>query len=290
MLRALQKTEKVPVDDGQKVPIDSSTDATLSTLIYNGVSVTGFYSSKLTYNVVLPAGTTAIPVVAATVNNTGKATASVTQATGLPGSATVVVTAQDGTTHRTYTINFTVAVSVKHTDATLSNLAMNGVTLTGFASSKLTYNVVLPAGTTAVPVVTATVNDTGKATAVVTQAAGLPGYAAVVVTAEDGITQKIYTINFTVAAVVKHTDATLSNLAIDGVALIGFTPATLTYSIVLPAGTTAIPVVTVIVNDTGKATAIVTQATDLPGHAVVVVTAEDGTTQKTYTLNFMVAA
>jgi len=82
----------------------------------------------------------------------------------------------------------------------LSNLTVNGTTIPGFASNIFTYNVVLPAGTTIVPVVAATVNDTGKATANVIQAAGLPGTATVVVTAQDRTTQKIYIINFTVSA------------------------------------------------------------------------------------------
>lgn len=292
LLKALQKTEKVPVDDGSKVVVDDSniSDATLSNLLYNGATVTGFSPNTLSYNVILPAGTTAIPAVTATVSDTGKATATVTQATVLPGYAVIVVTAEDGTTQKTYTINFTVAAAVKHTDATLSNLAVNGVTLTGFVPGTLSYNMVLPAGTTAIPVVTATVNDTGKATATVAQATGLPGYAVIVVTAEDGITQKTYIINLTVAAPVKHTDATLSNLSIDGVALTGFVPGTITYDIVLPAGTTVIPVITATVNDTGKATATVTQATVLPGHATIIVTAEDGITQKSYIINFIVAA
>lgn len=292
LLKALQKTDKVPVDDGTKIIVDNSkhTDATLNNLIINGVTVTGFAANTLTYNIILPAETTAIPVVAAAVNDTGKATAIVAQAAALPGHATVVVTAENGTTQKIYTINFTVAAVEKHTDATLSNLTISGLALTGFAPSTLTYNVVLLAGTTAVPAVAASVTDTGKAAAVVTQAAGLPGHATVIVTAEDGTTQKTYIVNFTVAAVVKNSDATLSNLAINGVALTGFSTATLTYDVILPAGTTTAPAISVTVNDTGKATAVVTQASSLPWRATAVVTAEDGTTQKTYTINFTVSA
>lgn len=115
--RALDKSEKVPVDgnDNQKVVVGGSTtsgsldtDATLSSLTINGTALSGFAAGTLSYNVVLPEGTTAVPTVAATVNDTGKAVSNVTQATGLPGSASVVVTAQDGTTKKTYTINFTV--------------------------------------------------------------------------------------------------------------------------------------------------------------------------------------
>ena len=84
-----------------------------------------------------------------------------------------------------------------NTDATLSDLQVNGATITGFASSQLTYKVGLTSGTTIVPTVTARTTDS-KARAEITQAAGLPGSAIVLVTAEDGITQKTYTINLTV--------------------------------------------------------------------------------------------
>ncbi len=292
--RALQRTEKVPVDDvdnGQKVPVDNTGNiyATLSNLTFNGTTVAGFNANTTAYNVVLPVGTTAIPVVAATVYDTSKASASVTQAAGLPGSATAIVTAQDGITKKIYTINFTVSSTVKSTDATLSNLSVNGITVAGFSANTLSYNVVLPAGTTAIPTVTATVYDTGKATSIITQATGFPGYATIVVTAQDGITVKVYTINFTVATIAKNTDATLSNLALNGITVAGFNPNTLSYDVVLPAGTTAVPAVTATVNDTGKATAIITQAAALPGYATVVVTAQDGSTQKTYAINLTVA-
>ena len=293
--RALQKTEKVAVggSDGQKVVVGNSgylldADATLSNLTVNGTAIPGFASNIFTYNVVLPAGTTTVPTVAATVNDTGKATAAITSASSLPGTTIILVTAQNGTTKNIYTINFTIS-GVNNTDATLSGLTYNGVTVAGFNPYTLTYNVVLPAGTTAVPTVAATVNDTGKATAVVTQAAGLPGTATVVVTAQDGVTQKIYIINFTVAAVL-DSDATLSNLTINGTTISGFNANTLTYNVVLPAGTTAVPVVAAIVTDTGKATANVIQATGLPGTATVVVTAQDRTTQKIYIINFTVSA
>jgi hypothetical protein len=84
-----------------------SSDATLRALTVNGATVAGFASSTTTYAVTLAAGTTAVPSVAATATD-ANATVEVTQATSLPGSALVKVTAQDGTTLRTYRIDFTV--------------------------------------------------------------------------------------------------------------------------------------------------------------------------------------
>ncbi|SMB87821.1 Ig-like domain (group 3) [Desulfonispora thiosulfatigenes DSM 11270] len=107
------------------------------------------------------------------------------------------------------TVNITVAtvdggktatcvVHVKSTDATLSDLTVNGTTVEGFAAATLAYNIEFAIGTTEVPIVEATVNNTGKANAIVTHAESLPGTTTVVVTAEDGTTTMTYTINFTV--------------------------------------------------------------------------------------------
>lgn len=83
------------------------------------------------------------------------------------------------------------------TDATLSDLQVDGSTVNDFSSSTIDYSVVLPKGTTVVPTITATTTN-GPATTVITPAAGLPGSTTVVVTSEDASTQKTYTVSFTV--------------------------------------------------------------------------------------------
>ena len=94
-----------------------------------------------------------------------------------------------------------VQATANDTDAELSDLQINGTTVAGFTPATHIYDVVLAAGTTTVPTVTAIANDTSKATAVVTAAAGLPGATTILVTAEDGATTQAYTINFTVRAI-----------------------------------------------------------------------------------------
>ena len=259
-----------------------STNATLSDLTVSGTTVTGFSASTVTYDVVLPVGTTVVPTVTATVTN-ANATKVITNATALPGSTTVVVTAQDGTTKLTYTINFT--VTPPSTDATLSDLTVSGTTVTGFSASTVTYDVVLPVGTTVVPTVTATVTN-ANATKVITNATALPGSTTVVVTAQDGTTKLTYTINFTVTP--PSTDATLSDLTVSGTTITGFSPSTVTYDVVLTTGTTVVPTVTATVTN-ANATKAITNATALPGSTTVVVTAQDGATTKTYTINFTVS-
>ena len=260
-----------------------STDATLSDLTVDGNSVDGFGPATYSYTVELPYGTTVIPTVTATANDAA-ATKVITDAAALPGATTVVVTAQDGTTKLTYTVNFT--ITAPSTDATLSDLTVDGNSVDGFGPATYSYTVELPYGTTVIPTVTATVND-AAATKVITDAAALPGATTVVVTAQDGTTKLTYTVNFTITA--PSTDATLSDLTVDGNSVDGFGPATYSYTVELPYGTTVIPTVTATAND-AAATKVITDAAALPGATTVVVTAQDGTTKLTYTVNFTITA
>ena len=91
-------------------PVVKSSNADLSALKYNGVSVPGFSASTTSYSIELPAGTTTIPTLSYTLSDS-KASAQVTQASTLVnGQGRVVVTAEDGTTKKTYTVTFSVAV------------------------------------------------------------------------------------------------------------------------------------------------------------------------------------
>ncbi len=82
-------------------------------------------------------------------------------------------------------------------DASLSDLMVDGTTVTGFSSEVLDYTVELPYGTTVVPTVTAETTDS-NASLDITPAASLPGTTTVTVTAEDG-TEAVYSVEFTIA-------------------------------------------------------------------------------------------
>ena len=83
------------------------------------------------------------------------------------------------------------------------------------------------------------------------------------------------------------TDASLSDLAVDGATISGFGAST-SYSVPLVEGTTTIPQITAATTTDTSASAVITQATAIPGDATVVVTAADGTTTKTYTVSFFI--
>ena len=249
-----------------------STDATLKELMVAGVRITNFTSEILSYNIVLDYGTTIPPIVTATASSS-HALVFITQAPSVTGAATVLVTAQDGVTKLTYTVNFSV-FPIAQTNAFLKDLLVGGTTVAGFDRKTISYNVSLPFGTQNAPVVTALV-DEPHATTVITQAPSATGSAVVEVTAQDGTTKMTYTINFSVAP--PSADATLSDLKVGPNTISGFNSGTTNYNVLLPASTSAVPVISATVTEP-HANAVITQAPSDTGSATIIVTAQDGST------------
>lgn len=102
------------------------------------------------------------------------------------------------------------SIIAKSSDATLSDLLIDGTSISNFNSDTINYTVALSEGTTTVPTVTYTENDV-NASAIVNDASAIPGSTTVVVTAEDGST-KTYTIEFTIGTGIN--DVNYSNLRI----------------------------------------------------------------------------
>ncbi|MBO5618878.1 MAG: hypothetical protein J5902_02720 [Paludibacteraceae bacterium] len=134
-----QKTVIKTITISTPVPADH-TAATVTGITVNDEALAGFDAATLSYNVELPFGTVDLPVVAATTDN--DATVTITQATALPGAATVVCKSQDESNSVTYTINFTVKATASD-DTYLSDLQVNGTTVEGFAFNSFNYNVQL---------------------------------------------------------------------------------------------------------------------------------------------------
>ncbi len=186
---------------GSHTVMPASSDASLSRVDVNGSELSGFDPGTLNYTHVLAYGTTDIPTVTVQTNHT-EATYDITDATNLTGTevertTSIAVTAEDGTL-ATYKIVFSIGAA--STDATLSDLKVDNVTVTGFAAGTYNYEIQLAAGTTTIPIVTATAND-ANADAVVTQATDLSGdvatrTATIVVTAQDNDTELTYSVLF----------------------------------------------------------------------------------------------
>ncbi|MEQ9118010.1 family 16 glycosylhydrolase [Fulvivirga sp.] len=255
-------------------------DATLSDLLVDGETIEGFDSDIINYIVELPSGTELVPtVMAATTNNA--ASAVVTPASSIPGTTEIVVTSEDMSATKTYFVEF---IEATGTDATLSDLQVDGTTIAGFDANTLNYSVQVPKGTTSVPVVTVITND-ASASAVVTPAGSIPGTTEIVVTSGDASVSKTYNVEFTEVA---GSDATLSDLKINGTTVSGFSADILTYAAELPSGTTTVPTVSFTTSD-AAATTEITAASALPGTTSILVTSEDALDTKTYTISFTVA-
>ena len=86
-------------------PYYLSDDATLSDLQVNGTTIAGFNPETLSYTYTVPIGTVIVPNTTATPNDP-EADVQITPASTLPGTTSVLVTAEDGTTTLTYTVSF----------------------------------------------------------------------------------------------------------------------------------------------------------------------------------------
>ncbi|HSV88974.1 MAG TPA: T9SS type A sorting domain-containing protein, partial [Bacteroidales bacterium] len=263
--------------EGTAVPFAELTpqwDIRLSDLQVGGTTVAGFHPAVVNYEVILSPDAVNPPLVAANAQLTSSSVV-ITQATAIPGTATIAVTSEDGLTTRTYSVHF----RKRSSNANLATLTVGGTPLAGFSPEVITYDIALPVGTTAAPAIAATVAEWSSILAI-TQATAVPGTGTVLVTSEDGTT-RTYTLNF------RHvsTNANLADLMVGGTAIAGFSPTVTTYEVALPPATTVAPTVTATAAD-ARATVVITQAAAIPGAATVRVTAEDGTTSVTYTINF----
>ena len=81
-------------------------------------------------------------------------------------------------------------------DATLSDLKVDGETIDNFDPAVQNYTYNLVAGTTTVPQITDVTTTNANATTTITQAAGIPGDATVEVVSENGSSERIYTVSY----------------------------------------------------------------------------------------------
>lgn len=268
-------------------PSGPSSDATLKSLKYNGTSVPNFDPNTTTYDVELPAGTTTVPTVTAEKNDTKATDPVINPAASLPGATTVTVTAEDGSTTKTYTINFTVADGTPVVqDVTWTNQVGKAVIVSH------------PTSVTDNGQITGQVKNGTSLTAIAPNFTGKNIVSWTPNTPQDFSNQPVlYTISgqgpvrsyyLTITeADPMSSDATLSSLTYGGQSVPNFSPNTLSYTIELTAGIKTPPTIGATPNDS-HATMNITQAPSVPGVGKVEVTAEDGTTHLVYTINYTV--
>lgn len=257
-------------------PAQKSDDATLKELKYDGTSVPNFDAKTLDYSVTLPANYSGVPNVTAIANDS-KATLNITPAASATGKASVLVTAEDGTTKKTYTIQFSQAAA---DEPVITSFVVAGVQATIDAANK-TITATLPIGTSLTNL-TPTVRGDNIASYTPQGAQDFTNPVQYAVTSASGKTAT-YTVTLQMEQP-KSSDATLKTLAV-GDKAITLQAGVYNYTVDAESGS-AVPQVSATENDS-KATIKITQATSLTDKATVVVTAEDGSTQ-TYTITFNV--
>ena len=211
--------------------IEASSYAYLSGISLDGQPIEGFSPEQTSYSITLPIGTTSLPSITWTQGDPYQ-TVSITEG-GVDGTTRIVVTAAAGNTV-TYRLTFS---TEKSSNNALQGIALNGQALQGFHPDTLNYTVTLPAGTTALPVVTYTQGDEYQTVALSTSAATRT--VRIVVKAGDGLS-RVYTLTFEIE---KSANALLKMIYLDGDSLKNFSPEQLSYTVAL--GQEVIPDITV---------------------------------------------
>ena len=251
----------------------ASENATLASILVNGEAISGFNPQLGQYDVSLPYGTTAAPVVSV-VQAEDKQTVAITQATSPTGKATIVVTAADGKTKKTYTLNFSIA---QLADNTLAGIKVNGEEIADFTPSLTSYRVELPLGTTTMPKVEAVSKYPAGAQTITYEAPDKidGGTYKISVTTPGNAIAKVYRLTFAITA---STNSKLKDLQMEGQDL-GFSPNKTTYYVTLPMGTTVLPKITYVKGDAYQTVEVTEGGVD--GTTTILVTAASGA-QTTY--------
>ena len=338
------------VDDISIGATTAGTDATLSDIKVDGTTITGFSAATTSYTYSVPSGTTVVPTVTATTTD-GSANAVVTAAGSLPGNTTILVTAANGTTTSTYTISFTFPIEFPFdfTSSVQGFAADGGSTVTNGAgndvlqivgaanndwdNAQVTFSTPVDLSDDANNTLSFTIQSTTAAADEVHQhgvsfqggggsieanfqttgpgvhnisldfGSGLGSREKMIIFTDTGnfgvqsatggqsgtptgsLSGTYIIDNIALGANVAGTDATLSDIKVDGTTITGFDAATTSYTYAVPAGTMVVPTVTATTTD-GSAAAVVTAAGSLPGDTTILVTAADNTTTSTYTISF----
>ncbi|NLR93325.1 T9SS type A sorting domain-containing protein [Flammeovirga agarivorans] len=165
----------------------------------------------------------------------------------------------------------------QNNDAQLKDILVDKISIEGFSSDQIEYDIELQKGTTMVPEVSVLLSD-NNASATISQAIGLPGTTEIIVYAENGVDKLEYTVNFTVD--MGSGNANLSELYFDGLIYKEFDPNIEEYKIILEEN--RFPNIDVFLEDQTSTYEIIGE--NKFGETIkIVVTAQDGT-NKTYSL------
>ncbi|MBQ6732621.1 MAG: hypothetical protein IJR06_05840 [Paludibacteraceae bacterium] len=252
-----------------------SKDASLNMIYVNGDEVENFAKETLEYTVTLPLGTDITKVVVDYDKGTEWQTV---EKVPFEGGVDLVVSAQDVEVKQTYRVNLNVE---KSTNTALSDLMSGGKTVPDFDPETLDYSIVLPIGTKFIPDVTYVEGDEYQTIEKSVAADSL--FFSVKVTAQN-MDSRTYTVSYTKE--LSH-DATLKSITLgDERQLIPqFDGDVLEYEVKLPYNAHSVPAISYEKNDDGQ-TVETSYTESLTGTSTIKVTAADGDTSNTYTIQF----
>ena len=195
----------------------------------------------------------------------------------------ISVLAEDQLTEDTYTIIF---IYQQSPYAYLSGIYQDGELIADFRPDSLTYNVLLPYGTTTLPTFTYSTGIDGQKVQIDTIISEsneqLTTCYSFIVTAPDQETSVQYDVFVRVAL---NDDCSLQSILIDGQLIAGFHPDSTAYQISYPIGTSADKLfkqdaITALANDPNATIQIINDENDF----TIVVTAHDGIHTRIYTI------
>ena len=262
-----------------------STDATLKSVSYSGNTITSISpvgTTNYTNTIVLPSSTLTPPAITAIANFEWLDLQNIviTPAATLADTVVINVTAENGTTKSTYKFAFK---SVNAADnAYLKSIKYNNTNIDIFNPEKYDYTINIPYSTAVAPVLSAVAMES-SASIFYNQPTTSPYQGKILVYSANMQEMKIYTVNLIPT---QNTDATLTDIKIDGVSLPNFNPQSTAYKVELPYTQMLAPVVAA----TPSPTATVTNITQLTGTTVagtvtITVKPESGS-NATYTIIF----
>ena len=203
----------------------------LSAIYVGGTLIDGFSEDTYVYkDLQLPQGTNAVPAI--TYDKMEETETVNVIDGGLYGTTRIIVTAADGTP-AVYQLSFTVTTS---SDATLKSLSVDGYDL-DFRSDRLEYDIQLPQGTEAIPVVHYEANDAFQTVTPRDGTVKGNGDYRITVRPQTGKSQ-VYIIHFHVTT---SANDSLQMITIDGQPMAAFRPQVNEYEYRLPDGVSTIP-------------------------------------------------
>ena len=276
------------------VKVLDKSDATLSDLKVNGTTITGFDPDTTVYGLADVENNVSTITIDATTNDPDATIiTSLGTKTLLTGNNDIVITveAQDGT-HKDYHIN---VIRKKSTNANLKTLNVSGATITPhnnpFDPDVLEYRVELESTTeTLSPNDVTALPEVSTASVVKDPALNLStgenGPYKITVTAEDGVTQKVYEITVVRK---QSSDARLKSVTLTNASISpSFTSDNTVYTLSIPATATEFTIEGVPVSPGATVDGNGTFGKD-KGTVILKVTSEDGTVEKSYTFNIATA-